>query len=181
MTPAEIGAIANWLTVIAIASVIQTLALVGLCIGVLVTARRLDRRIDTLQRDVIAPTAARAEAVMHKVEALVDRVHTIDERVSGTLSRAGSTAGLAAAVVGRKFWPVFGLVQAARAGLSAIGRRRAESARPGPLDRVAPGPMATPRAATAATTAARAGEERPREPRTNSYPTEGGTTHAGTV
>ena len=161
MTPADAGQIAGWLTVIAIASVVQTLALVGLCVAAVMAARRLDRRIDTLQRDVIVPTAARAEAVMHKVEALVDRVHTIDERVSGTLSRTGSTVGLAAAVVGRKFWPVVGLVQAARAGFAAMGRGRAEGAAP------------------AGTGSAGAG--RPRETRNDSYPTQGGTTHAGTV
>jgi hypothetical protein len=156
MTPAEAGQITSWLTVIAIASVVQTLAIVGLCIGAVVTARRLDRRIDTLQREVIAPAAARAEVVMHKVEALVDRDHTIDERVSGTLNTAGSTVGLAAAVVGRKFWPVLGLVQAARAGFAAMGRRRAAGA-------------------------AADGTDRARDARTQSQRTEGGTTHARSV
>ena len=146
----------GWLTVIAIASVVQTLAIVGLCIGAVVTARRLDRRIDTLQREVIAPAAARAEVVMHKVEALVDRVHTIDERVSDTLTRTGSTVGLAAAVVGRKFWPVLGLLQAARAGFAAVGRRRAAGA------------------AADEAGASRAGQ-------TDSQRTEGGTTHARSV
>ena len=153
MTPADAGQMTGWLTVIAIASIVQTLAIIGLCIGAVVTARRLERRVDTLQRDVIAPTAARAEVVMHKVEALVDRVHTIDEKVSDTLSRTGSTVNLAAAVVGRKFWPVLGLVQAARAGFSALGRRRAAAAEEDATD------------GTGAS-------------RTNSHRNEGGTTHA---
>ena len=123
MSTADAGAISGWLTVIAIASVVQTLAIVALAVAAGVAARRLDRRSDRLERDVIEPAAARAQVVMHKVEALVDRVHEIDERVSGTLSRTGSTVGLATAVVGRRFWPVVGLVQAARAGFAALGRR----------------------------------------------------------
>ena len=111
-----------WLAIIAISSLVQLALVIGLLIG----AVRFQRRAEH----------ALAE-VKSEVHDAVDRVRRADDAVRQVMQRAGSAASTVvnvASLASRRAWPVFGLVNAVRAGASALfGRdgRRAGAARRG--------------------------------------------------
>lgn len=137
MSVTDLGTTNTWLALIALASMIQTLVVVGLLVGAYRFYRRTEDRIDRIQREHVAPVAARAHAVLDKVEDVMDRLRSIDDRVERALARAGDRLGLVTAVARRKFWPVVGLVRGLRIGWATFTERRPESGRTTQADREA--------------------------------------------
>jgi hypothetical protein len=75
MTPAELGTLNGWIAVIAIASLVQALAVVGLFVGAFLFYRRIEARVEEIEREHIAPASARAQVVLDKVRDWCRRPH----------------------------------------------------------------------------------------------------------
>ena len=124
-----------WLSVIAIATVIQVL---GLVVAVIVVARFMKRAsatIETVERQV-QPVVARATASLDDAKDLIERLkrtqevlHQSAERVLHATESISEGWQHAKDVTRWRMWPVIGLMRGASAAVSALtsksaGRRR---------------------------------------------------------
>lgn len=127
MTSADLVTTNTWLAVIAIASLVQSLVIIGLAVALLRLYRRTESAIAELKRDYVEPMAARANRVIGDVEDALARFRAMDERVSGALHKTTDGLTAAADAARRRFWPIVGVVRGLRAIAGAIGDRRRQS------------------------------------------------------
>jgi hypothetical protein len=120
MSSADLGTTNLWLALIAISSVAQLLMVLGVCIAAIRFSRRIERAVERIKKDHIAPVSDRAHKVIDEVEDVMARVRTIDNDVRRTLSRVGDGVGVATAAVRTRLWPVLGLLRGLRAGISTL-------------------------------------------------------------
>ena len=73
MPPADLGTTNVWLALIAIASILQLLIVIGLLIGSYRLFRRLEKAVDRMSDELIAPVAVRAHKFLDEAEELMLR------------------------------------------------------------------------------------------------------------
>ena len=128
MPPADLGTTNVWLALIAIASILQLLIVIGLLIGSYRLFRRLEKSVDRISDELIAPVSVRAHKFLDEAEDLMARARSFDDGVRRTLSRVGDGVDVASAVMKTRFWPVIGLLRGVKAGLSTLKKSPAAPA-----------------------------------------------------
>lgn len=127
MTSADLATTNAWLAVIAIASVVQSLVVIGLVVAVFRLVRRTESAVDEVKREYLEPIATRTNKVIGEVEDALARFRSMDDRVSGAIDRTSEGLSAVAGVARRRFWPVVGVVRGLRAIAGAIADRRRQS------------------------------------------------------
>ena len=127
MTSADLATTNAWLAVIAIASVVQSLVVIGLVVAVFRLVRRTESAVDEVKREYLEPIATRTNKVIGEVEDALARFRSMDDRVSGAIDRTSEGLSAVAGVANRRFWPVVGVVRGLRAIAGAIADRRRQS------------------------------------------------------
>jgi hypothetical protein len=125
--------ISAWLAVIAIASAVQALLLLGATIGMLVMYKRLTAAVTAFERERLNPVMAEVHRVIADAHDVIERVKSIDDDVRHALSRTADKASHAAARVRTGLWPAIGLSRGLLAAWRVFTARRhmlAEDARP---------------------------------------------------
>jgi hypothetical protein len=133
MSPADLSTTNVWLAVIAFASVLQLLVIVGLLVGAARFFRRIEATIDRITEQHIAPISVRANEVLDEMEDVMARVQSFDDGMRRTLSRVGVGVSVATSVMRSRFWPVVGVLRGLKAGLASLKRaslKRAPGDRP---------------------------------------------------
>jgi hypothetical protein len=125
MPPADLGTTNVWLALIAISSFLQLLIAIAILVGSYRFYRRMEKTVDRISDELIAPVSARAHKFIDEAEELMERARSFDDGVRRTLSRVGDGVGIASAVVKSRFWPVIGLLRGVKAGLSSFAQRPA--------------------------------------------------------
>ncbi len=121
----ELGGIRVWIAIIAVASVVQVLMLIGAAVVAAVAYKRATDALEVLRRTQIDPLMTRAHAALDEVHVVLDRAKAAEvdvrqtiqrttERVKGTANRMVSTV-----------WPVVGLGRGVWAVFAALSGRRA--------------------------------------------------------
>ena len=128
MTSADLATTNAWLAVIAIASLVQSLVIIGLVVAVFRLVRRTESAVEEVKREYLEPIATRTNKVIGEVEDALARFRSMDDRVSGAINRTSEGLSAAAGVAKRRFWPVVGAVRGLRAIAGAIAERRRQSA-----------------------------------------------------
>jgi hypothetical protein len=117
-----------WLSLIAIASVVQVTLLLGAVVGMLLALRAMRRKVEEIQRQQITPLVARAHHVIDEAQDAVRKVRTVTDEVRSAVSRAGDRVQQVTSVMRAKASPLVGIVRGAQAAMSALtnggGRRR---------------------------------------------------------
>jgi hypothetical protein len=135
MTSADLGTTSAWLAVIAIASLVQSLVIIGLVVVVFRLVRRTESAVEEVKREYLEPLATRTNKVIGEVEDALARFRSMDDRVSGALHRTSEGLSAVATVATRRFWPVVGVVRGLRAIVGAVADRRRQSAALSKLDK----------------------------------------------
>jgi hypothetical protein len=135
MTSADLGTTNAWLAVIAIASLVQSLVIIGLVVVVFRLVRRTESAVEEVKREYLEPLATRTNKVIGEVEDALARFRSMDDRVSGALHRTSEGLSAVATVATRRFWPVVGVVRGLRAIVGAVADRRRQSAALSKLDK----------------------------------------------
>jgi hypothetical protein len=127
MTPADLGTTNSWLAVIAIASLVQSLVIIGLVVVLFRLVRKTESAVADLKREYLEPITARTNKVIDEVEDALARFRSMDDRVTGAISRTTDGLSAVATSAKRRFWPVVGVVRGLRAIVGAIGERRRQT------------------------------------------------------
>jgi hypothetical protein len=119
----DVSAITVWLGVIAVASVLQVVLMLGGVVAGAIAYRRTVQRMDSLQRDVVDPVLQRVNTVLDDFHDVAGRVQAADEQLRDAVTRTTRGVGQATAVIGSRFWPVVGVARAIWAALNTIRDR----------------------------------------------------------
>ena len=91
----NLGAISVPLWVVAIASALQTLILIGVLIGALRMYREVSEKLADVQARQIDPLRGQVERILVDVQAIASRLNTqterVDHAISGTMERVDET------------------------------------------------------------------------------------------
>jgi len=121
------------LSLIAAASIVQSLLLVGAAIGGFMLYRRLSVTLTELEAHQLAPLRARVVDILVDVKAITarvsDRTERVDEAISGTMERVDETAVRVKHSVQDRVARVTGIVRGVRAVIVSMlaGEPRHES------------------------------------------------------
>ena len=127
MTSADLSTTNSWLAVIAIASLVQSLVIIGLVVAVFRLLRRTESAVEEVKREYLEPIATRTNKVIGEVEDALARFRSIDDRVSGAIHKTSEGLSAVATVAKRRFWPVVGVLRGVRAVARAVADRRRQS------------------------------------------------------
>jgi len=108
-----------WLAIMAVVSVVDLLAIVGVAFMGYRLYRRTFAVIDDIRQYEIAPLVSRANGLIEDLQDLSARVRRVDDVVHHRVEQAGQSLQVAGRVVKDQFWPAVGVVRALRAGLAA--------------------------------------------------------------
>jgi hypothetical protein len=128
----DLGSVPLWLGIIAIALVVQTLALLVAGAVAWRMAARSAAALDALQRDDVRPLLARVDAVLDDTRRVLARVEAVDTDVRATVARTSARARQTAARVKLGFWPAVGIGRGAWALVTALTRPGREWKAAGP-------------------------------------------------
>jgi hypothetical protein len=109
-----------WLSLIAIASLLQVTMLVVTVIVVARSARKLQSLATEIRRDEIAPLVARANHAINEVQGVVERVRTYDDDIRRAVNKAGDRVHQMSDIVRASSSPLVGIVRGATAALSVL-------------------------------------------------------------
>jgi hypothetical protein len=119
-----------WLAVMAIATVVQSVVIVGFAIVAFAIYRRTATALERIERDQVAPLVKRMHDAVDRIESIGERVEMMDDSVRDALHRTGDRVAKVASVVRASLWPVVGIGQGALAALHAFVARRPARPRP---------------------------------------------------
>lgn len=140
--PADLETMTGWIAIIAIASAVQTLLLLGAAVAGWIAWRRTMASIDQIEARHIAPISARVAAVVDDVQDVTARLRRADDVMKHKWQEVGGAARFAKDVLAERMWPAVGVVRAVSAGLGAFSRRGAPVAQPVSSRSGAPAPDA---------------------------------------
>jgi hypothetical protein len=120
----DTGSITVWLAIIAIASLVQVLILLGAAIVALRVYRRTTAALEVFQREEIKPMLTRVHSTLDEVHDVMARVRDVDETVRRRLSHTTERASQAASRVRSGLWPIVGLGRGVWAALASFRRRQ---------------------------------------------------------
>lgn len=134
--PADLETMTRWIAIIAVASAVQTLLLLGAAVAGWVAWRRAMTSIEQIEARHIAPISARVAAVVDDVQDVTTRIRRADDAMKQRLGDMGGAARFARDVLAERMWPAVGIARAVSAGLRAFSGPAPVAARP-----VAAGPV----------------------------------------
>jgi hypothetical protein len=109
-----------WLSLIALASVLQVTMLIAAVVIVARSARRIQTLATEIRRDQIAPLVSRAQLAVDEVQDVVARVRAYDDDVRRAVGRAGDRVHQVSELMRAGSWPLVGLVRGASAAFSVL-------------------------------------------------------------
>ena len=112
------------LTIMAAASVLEALLLIGIGIGGFIVYRRVMQLLNELEERQIAPVRAKVDAILGDVKTLTARVNEeaerVDQAIHGTINRVDNTAEHLKSTVREKVSYVAGMVRGVRAAIVSL-------------------------------------------------------------
>jgi hypothetical protein len=131
----NLGAISVPLWIVAVASAMQTLVLIGVLIGALRMYRQVSEKLAEVQARQIDPLRGQVERVLADVQAIASRLNTqterVDQAITGTMDRVDVTAERVKHSVRDKVAQATGVVMGVRAIIMSLlgnGQRTETSA-----------------------------------------------------
>jgi hypothetical protein len=140
--PADLETLTRWIAIIAVASAVQTLLLLGAAVAGWMAWRRTMASIDQIEERHIAPISARVAALVDDVQDVTARLRRADDVMKHKLQEVGGAARFAKDVLAERMWPAVGVVRAVSAGLTALSKRGTPVVEPVSSRRGAPVPDA---------------------------------------
>jgi hypothetical protein len=113
-----------WLSLIAIASVVQATLLVAVAIRLFRAASTMRSKVDELHTRELAPLMTRARHLLDDVDDAVQRVRTMDDDVRHAVSNVSTRIDRLTSLLRRRVAPVAGVMRGARAVLASLANRR---------------------------------------------------------
>ncbi len=128
-----------WLSLIAIASIVQVTLLLAAVVVLLLAVRAMQRKVEEIQRQQITPLMARAHHVIDEAQDAVRKVKTVSDDVRSAVARANDKVQHVTSAMRAKASPLVGIVRGAQAAFSALANggangRRERSAHEAELD-----------------------------------------------
>jgi hypothetical protein len=125
----DLGTTNLLLGVMAVVSVLEALAIIGMGIAGFVAYRRVTELISGLEIRQVAPVVGRVNAILDDLKIVSERVkqeaERVDEAIHRTIHRVDDTAGRVRSNVRAKTSRVVGVVRGLRVALEAIMQKRA--------------------------------------------------------
>jgi ABC-type transporter Mla subunit MlaD len=128
--PVDLDTTNTWLAIMAVASVVQTLLLMGIAAAAWQAVRKASAALEQVEARHLAPLTERVQQVSTRVNQVADdvqevitRVRRADDAVRAQLGRLDSAAHVAGQAIGSKVWPVVGLSRAVAAAVRAFSSR----------------------------------------------------------
>jgi hypothetical protein len=109
-----------WLSLIAVASLLQVTMLVVAVIVMARNARKMQLLATEIRREQIAPLVARANLAIDELQGVLSRVRTYDRDIRRAMSRAGDQVHHVSHLVRMGSSPFVGIVRGATAALSTL-------------------------------------------------------------
>lgn len=123
--PPDLGTTNLWLTVIAIASIVQLLLVIVGGIAAYRIYRQSVRQIVEFQQQELGPMMRRLSVVLDDASDVLERVKSADDGVRRALDRTSATVQRVAWAAGSRMWPVVGVIRGVRAAIARLaGDRR---------------------------------------------------------
>ena len=116
-----------WLSLIAVASLLQVTMLVVAVIIVTRNARKMQLLVSQIRRDEITPLLVRANHAIDEVQNVAALVRSYDDDIRRVVGRAGDRVHQVTDLVRVGSSPLLGLVRGATAALSALVNGRSDS------------------------------------------------------
>ena len=116
-----------WLSLIAVASILQVTMLVVVAVVVARNARKVQDLAAEIRREQITPLVTRAHQAIDEVQSVVARVRTYDDEIRHAVERAGDSVHRVTDLVRVGSSPVVGFVRGATAALSVLFNGRNDS------------------------------------------------------
>ncbi len=146
--PADLETLTRWIAIIAVASAVQALLLLGGAVAGFIAWRRAMRSIEQIEERHIAPISARLAEVVEDVHDVTSRIRHADDTMRHKLQEVGGAARFAKDVLAERMWPAVGMMRAVSAGLRAFSKPSGPVvARPAPTRSGGPAPDAFDRRA----------------------------------
>ena len=79
---ADLGTTNLFLGIVAVASLLELVGVLGVCLGLFIVSRRIVQLINTIDKDQLAPAAARVQAILDDVKDVTSNVREQTTRVS---------------------------------------------------------------------------------------------------
>jgi hypothetical protein len=117
-----------WLAVIALSVLTQTLLFVGAAILLYRRLTAAERRLHVLERDSLVPLLAKIELALGDAQETLARVRRADDDARGALGHVTRAASELLRRAHSRAWPVWGMVEGARAAVHALARDDAHRA-----------------------------------------------------
>ena len=128
---AELGTTNLLLGIMAVVSVLEGLAIVGLGIGGFMVYRRVMTLVDGLETRQVAPAMARVNAILDDVRDVTTKVkeetERVDHAIHSTIDRIDDTAGRVRSNVRAKTSALVGFLRGARTAVETAFRREART------------------------------------------------------
>lgn len=122
------------LIVMAVVSVIEALAVIGIAIGAFLAYRRVMALLNELEERHVAPLTARANGILDDVKAITAKAQLqadrVDHAITGTMDRVDETAGRVRHSVLEQVARVIGLLRGARAAVASVVSGNGRHSRP---------------------------------------------------
>ena len=128
-TNVELTSANFWLAMMALSSLAQLVITITVVVLAWRAYVRAADAVDELERDHLRPLALKAHALIDDLQDMAARARTVDDAVRSRIEDVESALHSTKEIVLGRFWPVFGVIRALRAGAGAWSRRGAATRR----------------------------------------------------
>jgi hypothetical protein len=125
VTDVELTSMNFWLAIIAVSCLTQLVVTITMAVLAWRAYVRAAAAADELERDHLRPLALKAHALIDDLQDMAARARTVDDAVRARMEDVESALHSTKEMVLGRFWPVFGVIRALRAGAGAWSRRGA--------------------------------------------------------
>ena len=129
VTDVELASANLWLAMIAVSSLAQLVVTISMAVVAWRAYVRVAAAADELERDHLRPLALKTHALIDDLQDMAARARTVDDAVRARIEDVESALHSTKEMVVGRFWPVFGVIRALRAGAGAWSRRGAATRR----------------------------------------------------
>ena len=129
VTDVELASANLWLAMIAVSSLAQLVVTISMAVVAWRAYVRAAAAADELERDHLRPLALKTHALIDDLQDMAARARTVDDAVRARIEDVESALHSTKEMVLGRFWPVFGVIRALRAGAGAWSRRGAATRR----------------------------------------------------
>lgn len=120
----ESTAATTWLAIIAIASLLQAMVIVGAAVVAYRLTRQLNERITRIERETFDPLMRKISSIADGAEDVVARVQSADDNVRALISRGAAQLNQTRRTIGEQMWPALGLTRGIVAAVSSVVTRQ---------------------------------------------------------